>query len=60
MKEPVEEKQELDELLHFINGTDTRKEEEKVLSAKAAKRARQKQRKVSNFYSLKNARVRFL
>ena len=49
MKEPVEEKQELDELLHFINGTDTRKEEEKVLSAKAAKRARQKQRKVCRF-----------
>jgi hypothetical protein len=38
-------------LLHFINGTDTQKGEtieEKPLSAKAAKRARQKQRKVCN------------
>lgn len=48
IEEPTDEDKGLDELLHFINGTDTTKgetSEEKALSAKAAKRARQKQRK---------------
>ncbi|XP_052099365.1 protein FAM193A-like isoform X1 [Mytilus californianus] len=47
--QPLEDKgsEELEELLHYINGTDNHKEEQedKQLSAKAAKRARQKQRK---------------
>ncbi|XP_071167409.1 protein FAM193A-like isoform X2 [Mytilus edulis] len=47
--QPLEDKgsEELEELLHYINGTDNQKEEQedKQLSAKAAKRARQKQRK---------------
>lgn len=56
LEEPVDENKGLDELLLFINGTDTQKGEtieEKALSAKAAKRARQKQRKVCNVNRIK-------
>ena len=65
LEEPVDENKGLDELLHFINGTDTQKGEtieEKALSAKAAKRARQKQRKVCNANRIKliNIRISYL
>ena len=61
LEEPVDENKGLDELLHFINGTDTQKGEtieEKALSAKAAKRARQKQRKVCNANRIKLMNIR--
>lgn len=57
--QPLEDKgsEELEELLHYINGTDNQKEEQedKQLSAKAAKRARQKQRKVRSIRNFLSA-----